>query len=249
METICNFLTDNKDCLGLGLSLINTIAVIIIACVQNKMQRKQTKMQEYEHYYDIYCFVNSIYYALNGVKQNILNNIFSGLPSDVKIKRLNDYKGTIERLRAQLYATEMEFNLKVKTEFNFYIYDDALECAEKIIKIMFPSGEYNRYYDDLMDIAVFKALKYAYTDPQKTIEELKKAREYAKTFDDLFMHTPTTVPYNSPYFDLLDYDSADMLVYGPLEENKRMDNFNWWLTAVHFDALRERSDFQELLSH
>ncbi len=126
---------------------------------------------------------------------------------------------------------------------------EYLECAEKIIKIMFPSGEYNRYYDDLMDIAVFKALKYAYTDPQKTIEELKKAREYAKTFDDLFMHTPTTVPYNSPYFDLLDYDSADMLAYGPLEENKRMDNFNWWLTAVHFDALRERSDFQELLSH
>ena len=26
----------------------------------------------------------------------------------------------------------MEFNLKVKTEFDFYIYDDALECAEKI---------------------------------------------------------------------------------------------------------------------
>ena len=132
METICNFLTDNKDCLGLGLSLINTIAVIIIACVQNKMQRKQTKMQEYEHYYDLYCFVNSIYYVLNGVKQNILNNIFSGLPSDSNIKQLRKYKGTIERLRAQLYANEMEFNLKVKTEFDYYIYDDALECAEKI---------------------------------------------------------------------------------------------------------------------
>lgn len=132
METICNFLTNNKDCLGLGLSLINTIAVIIIAHVQNKMQRKQTKMQEYEHYYDLYCFVNSIYYAVNGIKQNILNNIFSGLPTDSNIKQLRKYKGTIERLRAQLYATEMEFNLKVKTEFDFYIYDDALECAEKI---------------------------------------------------------------------------------------------------------------------
>ena len=132
METICNFLTDNKDCLGLGLSLINTIAVIIIAYVQNKIQRKQTKMQEYEHYYDLYCFVNSIYYAVNGVKQNILNNIFSGLPTDSNITQLKKYKGTIERLRAQLYANEMEFNLKVKTEFDFYIYDDALECAEKI---------------------------------------------------------------------------------------------------------------------
>ena len=26
----------------------------------------------------------------------------------------------------------MEFNLKVNTKFDFYIYDDALECAEKI---------------------------------------------------------------------------------------------------------------------
>ncbi len=124
---------------------------------------------------------------------------------------------------------------------------EYLDCAEKIIKIMLPSGEYNRYYDDLMDISVYKALNYASADPQKSVEELKKAREYAQTFDELFMHTPTAIPYHSPYFDLLDYDSADMLVYGPLKENKRIDNFNWWLTAVHFDALRERSDFQELL--
>ena len=136
METICNFLTDNKDCLGLGLSLINTIAVIIIACVQNKMQRKQTKMQEYEHYYDLYCFVNSIYYALNGVKRNVLNSIFSVLSSDYNIKRLKVYKETIEKLRVELYAYEMEFNLKVKNEFNIYTYDDAFECVEKIYNLI-----------------------------------------------------------------------------------------------------------------
>lgn len=136
METICNFLTDNKDCLGLGLSLINTIAVIIIACVQNKMQRKQTKMQEYEHYYDLYCLVNSIYYALNGVKRNVLNSIFSVLSSDYNIKRLKVYKETIEKLRVELYAYEMEFNLKVKNEFNIYTYDDAFECVEKIYNLI-----------------------------------------------------------------------------------------------------------------
>jgi len=125
---------------------------------------------------------------------------------------------------------------------------EYLECAERLIKTMFPSGEYTRYYDDLMDIAVYKALKYVYTDPQKSVEELKKAREYAEIFDDLFMHKPTAIPYNSPYFDLLDYDSADLLVYGPLEANKRMDNFNWWLSALQFDAIRERDDFQALLN-
>ena len=122
-----------------------------------------------------------------------------------------------------------------------------LECVEKILKIMFPSEEYTRYYDDLMDVAIYKAQMYSCADHQKTIEELKKARTYAEIFDDLFMHAPTTVPYNSPYFDLLDFDSTDLLVYGPLEENKRIDNFKWWLSGKCFDALRENSEFQKLL--
>ena len=79
-------------------------------------------------------------------------------------------------------------------------------------------------------------------------KELKKARTYAEIFDDLFMHAPTTVPYNSPYFDLLDFDSTDLLVYGPLEENKRIDIFKWWMSGKCFDALRENSEFQKLLN-
>lgn len=99
---------------------------------QIKLQKQENKRQEYEYYKDLYRFIGSIYYALKGVSPNILNNIYSVLPSDFNINRLKDYKGTIEKLRAQLYANEMEFNLKVKTKFDFYIYDDALECAEKI---------------------------------------------------------------------------------------------------------------------
>ena len=123
---------------------------------------------------------------------------------------------------------------------------EYLECAEKTIHAMIPSGEYNRYYDDLIDIAIYKAQIYAYTDPPKAIEELKKAREYAVTFDNLFMRTPTAVPFNSPFFNALSYNSADLLVYGPLEENKRIDNYKWWLSGRCFDVIRECSDFQQL---
>ena len=123
---------------------------------------------------------------------------------------------------------------------------EYLDCAEKTIHLMIPSGEYNRYYDDLMDIAIYKAQIYAYSDPEKAIEELKKAREYAVTFDDLFMRAPTVIPFNSPFFSALSYDSANLLVYGPLEENRRMDNFKWWLSGRCFDVIRERSDFQQL---
>lgn len=123
---------------------------------------------------------------------------------------------------------------------------DYLECAEKAIHSMIPSGEYNRYYDDLIDIAIYKAQIYAFTDPQKAIEELEKARDYAVTFDKLFMLTPTAISYNSPYFNLLIFDSADLLVYGPLENNRRIDNFKWWLSGKCFDMIRELSEFQQL---
>ena len=126
---------------------------------------------------------------------------------------------------------------------------EYLECAEKAIHSMFPSGEYNRYYDYLIDIAIYKAQIYTFIDPLKAIKELEKARDYAVTFDNLFMLEPTAIPYNSPYFDLLSFDSADLLVYGPLEENKRIDTFKWWLAGKCFDVIRELSEFQQLANN
>ena len=126
---------------------------------------------------------------------------------------------------------------------------EYLECAENAIHSMIPSGEYNRYYDDLIDIAIYKAQIYTFTDPQKAIKELEKARNYALAFDDLFMLEPTAISYNSPYFNLLSFDSADLLVYGSLEDNKRIDNFKWWLSGKCFDAIRELSQFQQLANN
>ena len=126
---------------------------------------------------------------------------------------------------------------------------EYLDCAEKMIQTVFPNGKYNNYYDDLKDIAIYKAQIYADTDPQKAIKELKKAREYAKTFDTLFMQAPTVLQFDSPYLNLLDFDSTDLLIYGPLEDNLRIDNFKWWISGKCFDIIRDRSDFQELLNN
>ncbi len=126
--------------------------------------------------------------------------------------------------------------------------EDCLDCAEKLLQTFFPSGEYNFYYDDLYLIYIERAVTLARKNPEKAIESLKTARRYAETLDDLFMRAPTAVPYNSPFFDLLRFDSADLLIYGPLEENRRTDNFSWWLSGKCFDPIRERKDFQELLN-
>ena len=122
-----------------------------------------------------------------------------------------------------------------------------LECAERLIEMMFPDGMYNRYYDDLIDIQIYKAQIYAESDPDMAIGFLRKALQYAETFDELFMQNPTAIPYQSPFFHLLQYDSADLLVYGSLEENKRIDNFRWWLSGKCFDVLRNHADFQNLV--
>lgn len=123
---------------------------------------------------------------------------------------------------------------------------DHLLCAEKLIRTMFPSGEYNRYYDDLRDISIYKAQIYQFEQPEKAVAALQEARRYAVIFDDLFMRTPVSRLYNSPYFHMLAFDSADLLVYGPLEENLRMDQFKWWLSGECFHLLRGRDDFKLL---
>ena len=125
---------------------------------------------------------------------------------------------------------------------------EYLDCAERLIHLMFPDNAYNRYYDELFLIYIYKAIIYANHSPQKAADALKQARCCAKTFDDLFMKEPTAVPYHSPFFYLLRYDSKDLLLYGPLDENRLIDRFKWWLSGACFDVIRERKDFKELLT-
>lgn len=125
---------------------------------------------------------------------------------------------------------------------------EYLDCAEALIRLMFPENEYNRYYDELFLIYIYKAIILAYREPPKAIEALKQARAYAEAFDRTFMDIPVNVPYHSPFFDMLTFDSADLLIYGSLEENKRIGNYRWWLSGPCFDVIRDRNDFQELLN-
>lgn len=125
---------------------------------------------------------------------------------------------------------------------------ESLDCAEGLIHMLFPGGEYNRYYDELFLIFIYKAIIYANHAPEKAADALKQARSYAQAFDDLFMREPAAIPYRSPFFNLLNYDSADLLLYGSLEENRLTDRFRWWLSGACFDVIREREDFKAFLA-
>ena len=111
---------------------------------------------------------------------------------------------------------------------------------------MIPDGNYLRYYDDLMDNSIMKARLYQDSEPDKAMDALRDAYCYAVEFDRLFMEKPIIRKFTSPYFNLLEFDSADLLVYGPLEENKRIDQLKWWLSGEIFAPLSDREDFKAL---
>ena len=86
------------------------------------------------------------------------------------------------------------------------------------------------------------------TDPDSAIESLTEARQYAEEFDRLYMNHPVCRPFTSPFFDRLSFDSADLLVYGPLKDNLRTDDFRSMVTPQTFPALRDREDFGVIIA-
>ncbi|MBQ7931862.1 MAG: hypothetical protein IJ334_12710 [Clostridia bacterium] len=124
----------------------------------------------------------------------------------------------------------------------------CLDCAKNLILTLIPDGNYLRYLDTLKDLAVAHAKLLQDTDPDSAIESLTKARQYAEEFDRLFMNHPVCRPFTSPFFDRLSFDSAELLVYGPLKDNLRTDDFRSMVTPQTFPALRDREDFWEIIA-
>ena len=124
----------------------------------------------------------------------------------------------------------------------------SLDCAIKLILTLIPDGNYLRYLDTLKDLTVTRAKLLQYTDPDSAIESLTEARQYAEEFDRLYMNHPVCRPFTSPFFDRLSFDSADLLVYGPLKDNLRTDDFRSMVTPQTVPALRDRVDFGVIIA-
>lgn len=121
-----------------------------------------------------------------------------------------------------------------------------LLCAENIINTFFPTGNFNRFYDEMMIISIYKAIIYQYEDKEKALNSLKDAKKYAACFDRLFMDKPSKIKYDTPYLDKLEFDTQELVIIGPREENKRIDIFRSWLDGTCFDTLREHIGFKSL---
>ena len=100
LDKLIEFITD-PAWLSVILSLISTIAVIAIARVQIRLQKQQTKAQEYKLYSELYDVVNSIDLLIN----NFLHSLYAKL---CEYKDVEDIKDELDDMRGRFYKTERD---------------------------------------------------------------------------------------------------------------------------------------------
>lgn len=109
MEKFVDFLTD-PDWWSVFLSAISTIAVIVIAVVQIRIQRQQMRAQEYELYRRLYKKVDDIYREFN----DLYTYVYTGIVylHTTKLSYWSAHKDVINELESQLREIEIDLTLK-----------------------------------------------------------------------------------------------------------------------------------------
>ena len=100
LDKLIEFITD-PAWLSVILSLISTIAVIVIARVQIRLQKQQTKAQEYKLYSELYDLIYNIDRLIN----NFLHSLYAKLCAN---KDIEDIKDELDDMRGRFYKTERD---------------------------------------------------------------------------------------------------------------------------------------------
>ena len=112
---------DSPDGLMIALTIINTIAVVVIAGVQiwmqwqqTKLQKRQTEAQEYELYRKLTCIIKEVHFESKFVLMDIQWYLINQIPIQpgdnhwrIKIKKYNDLYQQLENCRVDI---ELKFS-------------------------------------------------------------------------------------------------------------------------------------------
>lgn len=123
----------------------------------------------------------------------------------------------------------------------------CLQAAEEIIKIVIDDGNYLYYHDKLMHIYIGQAICLACEERfEETITALRKSYYHAERYEKVKVDSQDSpVQYTCEIFNKLSYNDKVIWRTGT---STLMDDFKEYLALPEFDALRDRSDFVELLS-
>ena len=127
---------DSPDEWTIALTIANTIAVIGIAIVQIRMQKRQTKLQEHDMYKNLYSLIYYIHDMGDSVICNIaivLKNYCCGYDKEFCIKYLEKKQKGIDDLTQKFYDHKIDLELKAKIQNKEFIsYESYLMIASEI---------------------------------------------------------------------------------------------------------------------
>jgi len=124
---------------------------------------------------------------------------------------------------------------------------EALQAAEKIIKIVIDDENYLWFHDILMHNYIWQAQCLTREKRyDEAISILKKSYDHAVKFTEINEHGKTSpVPYTCSILNRLYYDSNTIIWSGM---SAMTEDFKEYLTWKEFDSLREHNGFKELFS-
>ena len=133
MEKFCDFIT-NPDWWSVILSAISTIAVIVIAIVQIRIQREQTRVQEYELYRKIYANIWELDFFNKTMLHRIVAILTSNEDKSLRLKLIEDIWSEYERRSEEFTECTIDIELKQCGEgIDTKYYYDAFQASRKVI--------------------------------------------------------------------------------------------------------------------
>lgn len=119
----------------------------------------------------------------------------------------------------------------------------ACEAQEKILNALIPDQNYLYYHCFLADNYRRRASLYVSSGQNEAaVACLQKSLEYALAYDRFISETKT-YRFTSPFFDQVEYDTADICRTGTATQ---VDDFYKAIEQPCFDPLRNREDFAAL---
>jgi len=120
---------------------------------------------------------------------------------------------------------------------------EVYDAVEKILKIMFPDGNFQYYHNTLQYNCLSKAVCFCRMHKyDQVLEELKKARYHAEEMTKI--NRQKTIKFTAPLFNLIEEEHAVTET-----DVTDVDDFIRYLNNYRcFDPIRERDDFKALLA-
>ena len=189
MEEFCNFIT-NPDWWSVIFSAISAIAVIVIAIMQIRLQRRQIKTIEFETYRQLYKFIDKLDNEIYSFVLNVCSVLWESNQGRDFIKQR---KESVNNLREELSQSIVDFELKFSRKF----FDDCL--YQNILGLMI------HLWNSVDDLIKHNELRFEQCMPRRYFEDEYGDAEYVQDFINHIKNQEDVESYTILFKVFIDY--------------------------------------------